>query len=72
MGKQGKNTTHTYYTLWRQFKNRLVFNSHKCSIRQPQITFDGAIFTAQGMKPDPVKIQAIQGLPTPENQKQLK
>ena len=48
-------------------KNGLVFNSHKCSIRQPQITFHGAIFTAQGMKPDPTKIQALQYLPTPEN-----
>ena len=52
-------------------KNGLVFNSHKCSIRQLQITFYGAIFTAKGMKPDPMKIQALQDLPTPENHKQL-
>ena len=52
-------------------KNGLVFNSHKCSIRKPQITFYGAIFAAQGMKPDPAKVQALQDLPTPENQKQL-
>ena len=26
-------------------RNDLIFNSHKCSIRQPQITFYGAIFT---------------------------
>ena len=43
----------------------LVFNSHKCSIRQPQITFYGAIFIAQGMKPDPMKIQALQDLLLP-------
>ena len=47
-------------------KNGLVFNSHKCSIRQLQITFYGAIFTAKGMKPNPMKIQALQDLPTPE------
>ena len=52
-------------------KNGLVFNSHKCSIRQPQITFYGAIFTSKGMKPDPTKIQALQDLPTPVNHKQL-
>ena len=52
-------------------KNGLVFNSHKCSIRQPQITFYGAIFTSKGMKPDPTKIQALQDLPTPDNHKQL-
>ena len=52
-------------------KNGLVFNSHKCSIRLPQITFYGAVFTGQGMKLDPMKIQALQDLPTPENHKQL-
>ena len=52
-------------------KNRLVFNSHKCSIRQLQITFYGAIFTSKGMKPDPTKIQALQDPPTPDNHKQL-
>ena len=49
----------------------LVFNSNKCSICQPQISFYGAIFTVQGMKPDPVKIQALQDLPAPQNPKQL-
>ena len=52
-------------------KNGLVFNRHKCSIRQPQITFYGAILTSKEMKPDPTKIQALQDLPTPDNHKQL-
>ena len=46
-------------------KNGLVFNSRKCVISKPQITFYGTIFSAQGMKPDPIKIQALQDLPTP-------
>ena len=36
---------------------------------QSQITFYREIFTAQGMKPDPVKVQALQDLPIPENKK---
>ena len=44
----------------------LVFNSNKCSIHQPQISFYGAIFTVQGMKPDPAKVQALQDLPAPK------
>ena len=31
----------------------IVFNSAKCHIRQPQIAFDHAVFTGQGMQPDP-------------------
>ena len=66
-----EHNTHLLQLMKTASKDGLVFNSYKCSIRQPQITFYGAIFTAQGMKPDPVKIQALQGLPTPENHKQL-
>ena len=49
----------------------LVFNSRKCHISQKQITFFGMIFSGQGMKPDPMKIQALQDLTMPQNQKQL-
>ena len=52
-------------------KTGLVFNSRKCHIGKPQITFYGIIFAVQGMKPDPIKIQALQDLPTPQNQKHL-
>ena len=43
----------------------LVFNSSKCATQQSQISFYGAIFTVQGMRPDPVKVQALQDLPAP-------
>ena len=69
--KQERNMTETYYSSSKQLKNGLVFNSHKCSIKKPQITFYGAIFSTKGMKPDPMKIQVLQDLPTPENHKQL-
>ena len=49
----------------------LVFNSRKCAICQSKISFYGAIFTVQGMRPDPAKVQALQDLPAPQNQKQL-
>ena len=52
-------------------KQGLVFNSNKCHISQPEITFYGTIFSAQSIKPDPMKIQALQDLPTPQTQKQL-
>ena len=37
----------------------IVFNSSKCWIRQPQIAFYSAVFTAKGMQPDPSKIQVL-------------
>ena len=52
-------------------KQGLIFNSNKCNISQPQITFYGTIFSEQGMKPYPIKIQALWDLPTPQTQKQL-
>ena len=64
-----EHDTHSLQLMKTVSKNRLIFNSHKCSIRQPQITFYGSIFTSQGMKPNPTKIQALQDLPTPENHK---
>ena len=59
-------TTHENST-----KKGLVYNSSKCTISQPHISFYGAIFSAKGMKPDPKKVQALQDLPTPHIQKEL-
>ena len=49
----------------------IMFNSTKFQIRQPQIAFYGAVFTAKGMWLDPSKIQALQDLPTPNSQAKL-
>ena len=71
----GKDTTEHDKNLLKLMQTAedygLVFNSNKCSICQPQILFYGAIFTAQGMKPDPAKVQALQDLPAPYNPKLL-
>ena len=71
----GKDTTEHDNSLL-QFMNTaqeqgLVFNSIKCAIRQSQISFYGTIFTVQGMRPDPAKVQALQDLPAPQNSKLL-
>ena len=54
-----EHNTHLLELMKTVSKNGLVFNSQKCSIRQPQITLYGAIFTTQGMKQESVKIQAL-------------
>ena len=59
----GKDTTEHDNNLLKLMQTAqeqgLVFNSSKCSICQPQISFYRAIFTVQGMKPDPVEVQAF-------------
>ena len=49
----------------------IVSNGSKYWIKHPQIAFCGAIFTVQGMQPDPFKIQALQELPTPDSKVKL-
>ena len=68
---QEQHNKHLLQLLKTASASGLMFNSRKCQISKPQITFFGTIFSAKGMKLDPIKIQALQDLPTPQNQKQL-
>ena len=68
---QEQHDRHLLHLLKTAKAKDLVFNSRKCHMSQKQITFFGMIFSGQGMKPDPIKIQALQDLTTPQNQKQL-
>ena len=49
----------------------LVFNSKKCTIKTPQISFFGTIYDEKGVYPDPKKVEDIKMLPTPESATQL-
>lgn len=49
----------------------LVFNSDKCLIRQPEISFFGNIYSKDGIRPDPAKIQGIQSMPVPQDKEDL-
>ena len=68
---QEQHNKHSLQLMKTAAKQGLIFNSNKCHISQPQITFYRIIFSAQGMKHDPIKIQALQDIPTPQNQEQL-
>ena len=37
----------------------LVFNSKKCAIKTPQISFFGTIYDEKGVHPDPTKVEGI-------------
>ena len=66
-GKDTAEHNRNLQLMQKAIQQGLVFNSSKCAIYQSQISFHGAIFTAQGMRPDPAEVQALQDLPAPEN-----
>ncbi|KAL0153751.1 hypothetical protein M9458_050972 [Cirrhinus mrigala] len=43
----------------------LKLNFNKCHIRQPAVPYVGHLITADGLKPDPVKIKAVQHMSRP-------
>lgn len=49
----------------------LTLNSQKCSIKQPEISFFGNVYTNKGMKPDPQKIKDLQQMPEPTSKHQV-
>ena len=49
----------------------LAFNSSKCTIKKSSINFFGALYTANGIKPDPKKIEDLKAMPTPQNKDEL-
>ena len=49
----------------------LVFSSDKCTIRQPEISFFGNIYSKDGIRPDPAKVHDIQNMPVPQDKEDL-
>ena len=52
-------------------KNGLVFNSQKCAVKTPQITFFGMVYDQHGVQPDPSKVEAIKCMAPPQTKTEL-
>ena len=50
----------------------MVLNPHKCRIQQTSVKFLGHVITADGVAPDPAKLEAIAKLPVPTNVAELR
>ena len=48
--------------------DRMKFNPDKCTFKRDSISFYGVTISADGVKPDPRKIEAIQNLPEPKSE----
>ena len=49
----------------------LKFNPKKRKLCVPRVSFVGRVFSAEGLKPDPVKIRTISEMPSPSDKKYL-
>ena len=60
-------------TLLERCKNKgIKLNKEKCKFRLSEVSFMGHVISAEGLKPDPAKIQGVQEMPTPENKQDVK
>ena len=58
---------HLTLPMQRANKDGLIFNGKKYNIRKTEVSFYGAVFTKDSIKPDPAEVQAIQDLPMLKN-----
>ena len=68
---QEQHNKHLLQATVNSISKRTSLQQQKMSDKQATDHIFGTIFSAKGMKPDPIKIQAFQDLPTPQTQKQL-
>ena len=52
-------------------EKNLKLNSEKLTVGEQQVEYFGHLITADGLKPDPQKIEAIQDMPPPADKKEL-
>ena len=45
----------------------LTFNPKKCKFRVPELQFYGLVFSAEGVKPAPAKVEALKKMSPPRN-----
>ena len=57
-----------YSLLDRAHKVRMKFNQDKCAFKRDSISFYGVMLSAEGVKPDPRKIDAVKNLPEPRTE----
>lgn len=50
----------------------LRVNLNKCTFAQQEVRYLGHLVTAEGVKPDPGKVEAVANYPVPQNSKELK
>ena len=72
-GKTEEEHDQNLHNLMRVAQKRgLQFNSEKCAIKVPKIAFFGMVYDANGVHPDPKKVDAIKSMSPPDTKAQLR
>lgn len=50
----------------------IKLNKDKLKLKQKKVTFMGHVISAEGLKPDPMKIEAVLSMPTPTNKQDIR
>ena len=61
-----------YGVLTRLQQHGICLNKEKCSFSKSEVTFYGHIFSSEGLRADPEKIEAITNMSVPENVSEVK
>ena len=64
--------THTCMKQWKRVRSAgIKLNFEKCVIKSKSCTFFGNVYTPQGVKPDPKKVEAIKKMEVPQTKQEL-
>ena len=68
---EAEHDTHLWDLMWIVCKYDLVFNPQKTHMKAQAINFFGCLYNANGVHPDPGKVDAVHALPAPTNVTEL-
>ena len=52
-------------------ERNLKLNKDKCRFRVPEVSYVGHVLSADGVKPDPLKVEAVKAMPPAGDRKEL-
>ena len=68
---EAEHDIHLQNLMWVACKYGVVFNPQKMHIKAPAINFFGCLYDANGVHPDPEKVNVVHALPAPTNVTEL-
>ena len=64
---EAEHDAHLQNLMWVTHKYGVVFNPQKMHVKAPAVNFFGCLYDANGVHPDPEKVEAVHDLPAPTN-----